>query len=258
MLRRVDRTDTPTADDRDALAKRFNFRKVVRRSSIVTGGSCRASELINSLIRAAASGSSDRVGSSSNSTGGVDNIARATASRCLFPVDISPNRRRATSSSSSFGKQFTNALLRNAIAEPVQARKEHQVLLARQSPVKAALFSRREPNLPPHLFVMQHAVAAANTDRAGRRLHERRNDLRERRFARAVASDQPEDLTAVNVERNLAQRFDRLFHRTPKERAQTSKRRGVSLRQVANGDRGSGTAHRARCRDRDARADRRR
>ena len=90
---------------------------------IVTGGSCCASDRIISRMRAAASGSSERVGSSSNSTGGLDNIARATASRCLFPVESSPKRRRATSSSSSFANR---SLIRCFAARSLTTREDAQ------------------------------------------------------------------------------------------------------------------------------------
>ena len=91
-------------------------------------------------MRAAASGSSER-GSSSKSTGGLDNIARATASRCLFPVESSPKRRRATSSSSSVANRPSR--LCRAIAQTMKTRKEHEVLFASQSPVETSLLRRR-------------------------------------------------------------------------------------------------------------------
>ena len=113
-------------------------------------------------MRAAASGSSDRVGSSSKSTGGRDNIARATANLCLFPVDISPNRRRATSSNSSLRKQFSNTFFRHAIAESMKPREEHQILFPCETPVKTALFSSRQSDFAAHLFVISYAVVASD------------------------------------------------------------------------------------------------
>src|ERR1044072_5932277 len=81
-------------------------------------------------------------------------------------------------------------------------------------------------------------------DAAPRRLDQRSNDLRQRCLARPVASDQSEDLTTFNFKRNVAQCFDRLFHRAPKESTQPPERDGISFRQVADRD----STHRARCR----------
>ena len=102
---------------------------------------------INSRIRAAASGSSERVGSSSKSTGGLANIARATASRCLLPVESSPNRRRATSSNSSFANRSSIRCFATRSREAVKPRKEHQVLFGRQAPVETAFFGSRQTDL---------------------------------------------------------------------------------------------------------------
>jgi len=71
----------------------------------------------------------------------------------------------------------------------VQTREKHQVLFRGQSPIKTALLGSRETDLTPHLFVVRDAVVAMNGHAAGRRLDQRGDDLRERRFARAVASD---------------------------------------------------------------------
>src|ERR1043165_1150489 len=74
-----------------------------------------ASALIVARMRAAASGSSERVGSSSNNTGGSASIARATDKRCLFPVESSAKKRFAELST---GNKQRLSVARAMLADP--------------------------------------------------------------------------------------------------------------------------------------------
>src|ERR1043165_3583646 len=70
------------------------------------------------------------------------------------------------------------------------------------------------------------------------------NYLGERCLSGTVASDQTEDLARFDFKRDVAQSFNRILRRAPKEFTQPQERDGISFRQAADRNRG----HRARCR----------
>ena len=229
MLRRVDRADTSATDDRNALTERLNFREIVRRKQnrhrrvllrertdhFTHTRRRKRIERTRRLIK--------------------QKHRRVRQHRARHRQSLFVSRRHLTKPPPrhffqlEFRKQFSNTLFRCAITEAMKTREKHQVLFARESPVKTTLFGCGETDLPSHLFVMQHAVVASDGDAAGGWLDQRRDDLRERCFAGAVATDQTEDLARANVKRNFAQCFHRLFHGPAKERTQPAKRYRISL-----------------------------
>src|SRR3712207_4463310 len=112
-------------------------------------------------------------------------------------------------------------------------------MLDRQTPVEAALFGARQAHLRAHARLLAHAVEAAHVDGAFGRLHERRDYLRERSLARAVAPYEPEDFALSDFERDVVQGLDRRGLLHAQESARARERDGVGLRDVLNRDGGA-------------------
>ena len=84
------------------------------------------------------------------------------------------------------------------IRDHVDVRAERQVLVDRLDPRRLRLRRRGEM-----------ALGAVEEDAAGARRHAAGDDLHQRRFAGAVVAEQRDDLAAIDVEADAAQRLDR-------------------------------------------------
>ena len=84
---------------------------------------------------------------------------------------------------------------------------EVERLFDRQEPVEVELL-RREPNRLTGVGVVVDRVVAEYLDRPSRRLREPGRAVDQRRLARPVGAEQPEELPPVGLQGNVLQRFD--------------------------------------------------
>jgi len=73
---------------------------------------------------------------------------------------------------------------------------------------------------------------ATETQRHKEKTRRNHGDFRERGFARAIRPDETKDFALVNVERNVAHRFDGRFELATKKSFQAKERDRISLREV--------------------------